>query len=419
MKLHAHLVHVVLVALATACAASPPPSPVAPGTPVAEAGRPHDAARGARIDDVLARAVADKRVVGAVVIVREDGRVVHRRAVGQADREANRPLTVETPFRLASMTKPIVTVTALALVEKGTLKLEDPVTKWIPDFRPRTANGDTPVITVEQLITHTSGLGYGFLEKPDGPYHRAHVSDGLDQPGLSIEENLKRLGSVPLLAAPGSAFHYSLSIDVLGEVIARAAGMPLPRAVETFVTRPLGLEETTFHTKDAARLATPYADGKPEPKRMGDPEPVPLFGLDLVFSPGRTLDARSYPSGGAGMNGTADEYVVFLEALRTRDARLLRAATASAMFENHIGDRTAPELGGPGWAFGYGGAVLVDPVAAKSPLGKGTLHWGGAWGHSWWVDPEAKLTIVLLTNTAFEGMVGKLPDELIHAVYGR
>lgn len=418
MNLHARLVPIVLAAFITACAASPS-SPVAPVAPVTEAGASPDAARRARIDDVLARAVADKRVVGAVVIVRENGRVVHRRAVGQADREANRPMTVETPFRLASMTKPIVTVAALALVEKGTLTLQDPVTKWLPDFRPRTASGEAPVITVEQLITHTSGLGYGFLEKPDGPYHRAHVSDGLDQPGLSMEENLKRLVSVPLLSAPGSAFHYSLSIDVLGEVVARAAGMPLPRAVETFVTGPLGLVETAFHTKDAARLATPYADGEPEPKRMGDPEPVPLFGLDLVFSPGRTLDARSYPSGGAGMNGTADEYVVFLEALRTRDARLLRAATVSSMFENHIGSLTAPELGGPGWAFGYGGAVLVDPVAAKSPLSKGTLHWGGAWGHSWWVDPEAKLTIVLLTNTAFEGMVGKLPDELIHAVYGR
>lgn len=377
-----------------------------------------DPALAARVDRVLDAALEERRIVGGVVLVLKDGAVVYRRAAGLADREANRPMREDTLFRYASLTKTIVSATALALVDRGKLGLEDPVTRYLPDFKPRLATGEAPVITVRHLLTHTSGLGYGFLEPEDGAYHRAGISDALDAPGLSFEENARKLQSVPLLAAPGSAFHYSLSTDVLGEVVARASSLSLPEAVATFVTRPLGMSDTSFAVPPVDRLAAAYADGKPEPVRMADGQRVPLFGSAARFAPSRALDPRSYPSGGAGMIGTAADFAKLLEALRTQDARLLKPETTTTMLANQIGDLRAPELGGDGWGFGFGGAVLVDPAAAKSPMSAGTFRWGGAYGASWFLDRRAGITVVLLTNTAFEGMIGKVVNDLVPAVYG-
>jgi len=242
--------------------------------------------------------------------------VVHR-ARGHADREANRAMREDDVFRLASVSKPFVSAAAMALVESGALSLEDPVTKWLPDFRPKLADGRTPVITVRQLLTHTSGLGYAFLEPGGkGPYHSANVSDGLDQPGLSFVENARRLTSVPLLSEPGTAFHYSLSIDVLGEIVARAGHGTLPEVVAKLVTRPLSINDTGFTVADPSRLTAAYADGQSEPLRMKDGQFVPLGPAGATFAPSRALTASSYASGGAGMDGTASDVLKLLETLR-------------------------------------------------------------------------------------------------------
>ncbi|HUI59188.1 MAG TPA: serine hydrolase domain-containing protein, partial [Steroidobacteraceae bacterium] len=148
-----------------------------------------------RLDPVLEAAIAGRRLVGAVVLVARGGRIAYRRAAGFADRESRTPLAPEHLFRLASLTKPVVTAAAMALIEQGKLALEDRLARWLPGFAPRLADGRIADITVRQLLTHTSGLSYGFSEEADGPYHRAQVSDGLDQPGLSLEENLRRLAS--------------------------------------------------------------------------------------------------------------------------------------------------------------------------------------------------------------------------------
>ncbi len=412
----------LLLSLALACASPAPPPP--PTATTAREGAPAgaDAALGQRVDAALDAAIAEARVVGAVVVVLRDGRPVYRRAVGLADREGQVRMRESTQHRYASLTKPIVAAAALALVDAGKLRLDDPVTRWLPDFAPKLASGQAPVITVRHLLTHTSGLGYGFLEPVDGPYHRAKVSDGMDQPGLSFAENARRLASVPLLAEPGTAFIYSLSTDVLGEVVARAAGSTLPEAVASLVTRPLGMTDTGFGVTDRERLAVPYADAPqgapPTPVRMVDGQRVPLFGTIAEFAPSRVFDARSYPSGGAGMVGTADDFVKLLESLRTHDGRVLKAETSRASMANQIGELRAPILG-PGWGFGYGGAVMLDPAEAGEPLSRGSVRWGGAYGHMWFVDPVERLTVVLLTNTTFEGMVGKVTRDLTRAVYGR
>ena len=370
-----------------------------------------------RIDAVLDAALAAQRIVGGVFRVARRGELVYHRALGLADREAGRAMTDATPFRIASLTKPIVSVTALGLVAAGRLALDQPVTRWLPDFRPRFGDA-APPITIHQLLTHTSGLGYGFLEPVDGPYHRANVSDGLDQPGLSLAENLRRLASAPLRCAPGTAFHYSLSLDVLGGVLERAADAPLPDLVARIVTEPLDLPDLRFAPRgpaEAAALAVPYADGAP-PTLIRDGVPVPFPPFETRFAPARVLDPASYPSGGAGMIGTAPGFLRFLEALRARAIPAVPPALLDAMLRDHIAPLTSIVLG-DGWGYGYAVAVLRDPAAAGSPMPRGAIRWGGAYGHCWTLDPTTETSTVLLTNTAFEGMSGALRSELEQAVY--
>lgn len=368
----------------------------------------------ARIDAAIDNAIKEQRLVGAVVLISRDGKLVYQRAVGLADREAKRPMELNTVFRLSSVSKPIVSAAALALVDQGKLSLEDPVTKWLPDFRPKLASGEAPTITVRQLLTHTSGLGYKFAEKPGTAYYKAGVSDGFDELRTSLSENLQRLATAPLFGRPGEAFRYSLSIDVLGAVVEKASGKALPQAVTELVTQPLGMRDTAFWATQPARLAAPYRDAKPAPALMTDPQSIPFGeGGRMTYSPSRALDPKAYPSAGAGMVGTAPDFMRLLEAVRTGGKPILRPATAASMMHNQIGSLLAQ----PGVGFGFGGAVVVDPAAAHTPQSAGTWQWGGVYGHSWFVDPEQKLTVVALTNTALEGMWGKFTTDLRDAMY--
>lgn len=256
-----------------------------------------------------------------------------------------------------------------------------------------------------------------FTEAEDGPYHRVGVSDGLDEPGRTFEENARRLASVPLRALPGAAFHYSLSTDVLGEIIARAGGSTLPQVVSRIVTGPLGLKDTGFVVTDPHRLAAAYANGKHGPVRMQDGYQVAFGASTISFAPSRVFEPHSYPSGGAGMVGTAHDVLTFLEAVRTGGRGVVSPNTAHAATQDQLGRADAVELG-PGVGFGFIGSVIRDPARAGSCAHPGTVRWGGAYGHTWFVDPTDKLTVVLLTNTTLEGMNGRLTQDLEHAVYG-
>lgn len=372
-------------------------------------------ARSGRLDAVIDAALTEKRIVGAVVLVAERGESVYARAAGLADREAGVAMREDAIFRLASITKPIVSAATMRLVDDGVLSLDQHVTRWLPDFRPRLADGSEAAITIRQLLTHTSGLGYRFLKPAGDAYHALDVSDGMDQPGLSLTENLVRLAATPLAFAPGEGWLYSLGLDVLGGVLERATGSTLPELVRALVTGPLGLADTGFAVTDAARLVTPYANANPEPLRMTDGMAVPLGDMAAIFAPGRILDSASYPSGGAGMAGTAGDILRFLEMIRTGGASVLAPETVAAMTAVQVGADAQTQ--GLGWGFGYGWAVLVDPAIAATPQATGTLQWGGAYGHTWFVDRVNGLSVVLLTNTAFEGMAGKLKTQIRDAVY--
>ena len=372
--------------------------------------------RAKALDTVIHDAVDSGRIVGTTVIAAKDGEIVYHRAAGFADRESRRRMEENEIFRLASMTKPIVCVTALALVDRGLLHLEDPVTRWLPDFRPKLVDGRTPIITVHHLLTHTAGLSYGFLEAPEGPYHRLGVSDGLDASGLTLEENLQRIASAPLLFEPGTSWHYSVAIDVLGAVIERVTRTALPEAVQNIVTGPLGMSSVNFTAAPGAVLATPYGDAAPQPVRMTNPFSLKFNLSAIVYSPSRAFDAKAFPSGGVGMVGTAKDYLLFAEAIRSGGAGIIRPETTAAMTRNAIGDLPVGAAG-PGFGWGLGVAILRDPVAAKSPMNAGAWNWSGVYGTNFWVDPVEKITVVALTNTAVAGMTGNFPMMLRRAVH--
>jgi CubicO group peptidase (beta-lactamase class C family) len=386
------------------------------GRTASAASLPTESAFSERIDRVVAKAISENRIVGAVVIVSRDGKVLYEKASGLADRERNLPMQKDTVFRLASMTKPITSVAVLRLADQNLLKLDDPVTKWLPDFRPRTADGKVPIITIRHLLTHTSGLNYTFFEAKGGPYHKFGVSDGLDDSGISLDENLRRISRAPLLFAPGTSWHYSLATDVLGRVIEKVTNMDLDSVIRKLITGPLAMKDTEFVASHPERLATPYADGKPVPVRMPPLYRFPSGSSTINFSPSRAVNRNAYFSGGAGMVGTAADYLWFLEAVRTKDISVLKPESSKAVFESSTG-RTSIQIEEPGWGWALMSAILIDPKAAQSPQNKGTIGWGGVYGHTWWVDPVAGLTVIILTNTAVEGMSGSFPSEVKRAIY--
>lgn len=387
------------------------------------------------LDSALEGALAAGRIVGAVVLVSRAGQPVYARAAGFADREARIPMRDDAVFRLASVSKSIVTAAALRLVEKGALDLHDAVSRWLPEFRPPCPDGSRPDISIHQLLTHTSGLSHSYLEPTGSPWHTAGVSDGLDGLELTLAENVDRLAQLPLAFKPGTSWRYSLGIDVLGAVLCRVTGDSLPDIVAELVTQPLGMLQTRFTAAAGQRLVTPYAGGPAEPVRMHDgialaltQEQIAVLGgpairatghpgrIDGVvrFSPSRAFSAKAFPSGGAGMIGTAHDILRFMEAIRTGGKPILRDETIRMMMRDHVGPGVGTQ--GPGWGFGYGWAVLSDPLA-DTPQRPGTVQWGGAYGHSFFLDPTERLTVVALTNTAFEGTSGRFPGTIRDAAY--
>ncbi|WP_423178673.1 MULTISPECIES: serine hydrolase domain-containing protein [unclassified Stenotrophomonas] len=367
----------------------------------------------------LLKQVHPQRLVGAVVLVREHGVLRHASATGLADRESVTPMQRDQLFRLASVSKPLLSTVILRLVAEGVLDLDTSVQRWLPDFRPALADGTAPPISLRQLLSHSSGLGYRFLEADvDAPYARAGVSDGLDANPLSLAENVRRIAQAPLLFAPGSHWLYSLGVDVAGAVAEAATGESLQALLERLLAAPLGLRDTAFAARNAARLATPYVSDTPQPHRLREGEVVAPFEgtVGIEYSLARATDASRFPSAGAGLVGSADEVMAVLEALRdVPRSGLLPPALVAEMASPQVGEQGPPEPAG--WGFGLGFAVLRDAAASGTPQSAGTWRWGGAYGHSWFVDPARGLSVVALTNTLYEGMDGAFVDELRDAVY--
>ena len=369
----------------------------------------------ARLDAAVDAAIGENRIVGAVVLVSRDGELIYDRAAGLSDREAGTTMTEDTIFRLTSVSKPVVTAAAMRLVEMDVLDLDSPVTDWLPEFTPA-FEGATPVITLRELLSHTSGIGYRAFEGGVGPYTDAGVQDGGWGTGITLQENLTRLASAPLHFAPGTSWGYGLSIDVIGRVIEVATNLPLEVAVHDLVTAPLGMKDTTFHVPvwDEHRLSVNYKDGTDGPVTMSAHEELPLSPVTVVFEPPRNTDPDAWPSSGAGMSGTAPDIMALLQTFEEQND-FLSDGSIRTMMTPVIGAKA--QANGPGWGFGISGAILLDPQAAGSPQSVGTFSWSGAYGHTWFIDPETHTVVVALTNTAWEGIYGKFATDIRDAIY--
>ena len=375
-----------------------------------------DAARVKRLAGVWQEFVESGRIVGGMLLVAERGELRFASARGWADRENRRRVTPDTQFRLASLTKLLTSVLALRLCELGRLSLDEPSTRWLADFRPRLADGAEATITLRHLLSHTAGLSYGFEQPVGNAYERAGVSDGLDHAGFDLRHNLTRLAGVPLLFKPGEAWGYSLATDVVGAIIEQASGVSLPQAIEHWVTQPLAMDATGFVASDDQSLAVAYRDVAHEPLRIGRADVLELESGEARLSATRVTDSQAYPSGGAGLIGTAEDYLKLLECLRAGGAPLLSPASTASLLSNAIGDLPISNRG-PGWKFGLGPMVLTDPGLAKHKQGPGTWSWCGLYGCHYWVDPVAGISLVALTNTAVTGAWGGFADALVNALY--
>lgn len=369
------------------------------------------------VNEVIDHTLEEKRIVGTVVQISLGGNLIYSRPAGWADREQKRPMQENALFRYASVTKPIVSTAALVLISQGKLQLNDPVENWLPAFRPKLPNGQDAFMTIHHLMTHTAGLTYRFFQEEKGSYELAGVSDGMDLTEITLEENLQRLASAPLLYEPGKMWRYSIATDVLGAVIEKVTGMPLPEVVRKLVTHPLSMLDTDFKAVDTDRLTATYADNAGEPRRLHDVDTVPFVEgtAGFLLSPNRFTDKNAYPSGGAGMIGSAGDFLKLLEVLRQGGDPILPRALVTQMTSNQIGNLEMPYW--PGRGFGLGFTLLKDPMAANTPESPGTWRMGGTYGHSWFVDPSEELSVVAFTNTALEGMSGRFTTELCESIY--
>jgi CubicO group peptidase (beta-lactamase class C family) len=381
-----------------------------------------DADRLARLDEHLDSYVADGRQKGSLIAVTRGGKVAHVSARGYRDEEAGLPVEPDTIWRIYSMTKPITSVAAMILFEEGKLSLFDPVAKFIPSFaEPRVYRGGpaaapitapaTQPLLVWHLLTHTSGLSYGFYFT--GPIDELYRTNGflLGLPeDYTLEEACDRWATFPLLFEPGSEWNYSHGTDVVGRIVEVLSGRPLDEFFAERILEPLGMTETRFALADGdeERLTALY---------MFDPETGKAVDASVqnLIAPGRPR----FFAGGHGLISTAADYHRFTQMLLNRGdldgVRVLAPRTVDLMAANHLpGNATMDEYGRPlgalvsnvGRGFGLGLAPLVDPIAAKSLSSKGEYHWGGAAGTHFWVDPSEELTVLFFTQVLFA------PDEL-------
>ena len=372
-----------------------------------------DAARLARIDTRLARYVDDGRLPGWLVLVARDGQIAHLSTYGRRDVEHGLPIETDTVFRIYSMTKPITSVAAMMLYEEGAFELKDPVSRFIPSFadlrvyaagsalKPETEPATEPM-RMWHLLTHTSGLTYGFHHThPVDAIYRAAGYEWGSPPGVDLARACDTWASLPLVFQPGAEWNYGVSTDVLGRVVEVIAGQTLDQFFRQRIFEPLGMNETSFSVgaADVDRLAALYIPG-PEGKATR----MDLFG-DQAKSPPELL------SGGGGLVSTAADYHRFTQMLlrggELDGVRLLGTRTLDYMTDNHLpGGADLEEVGRPlfsettfdGVGFGLGFSVVMSPVANKVLSNGGEFGWGGAASTAFWVDPVDDITCVFLTQ---------------------
>ena len=358
-----------------------------------------------RVDAAMQKAVDSGELPGAVVFIARDGQLAYAKSFGWQDREKKIPMSNDSIFRLYSMTKPVVSVAAMILVEEGKLGLQEPVSKYIPEFKSmkvgtesRDADGKVVLtladakrqITVQDLLRHTSGLTYGVLGAPNA-IKKMYLDAQIFSQKWVLADFVKALAKLPLQSEPGTTWEYSHSTDVLGRVVEVASGQTLDVFLAERIFEPLKMVDTAFQVP-ATKL-----------NRLAQPMPDVYTGKSpelIDFS-----KTQSFFAGGHGLVSTAGDYLRFAQMLANggelEGARILGPRIVEYMTSNHLNpqiDKGSTYLPGPGYGFGLGFATRTDRGQSEWPGSPGDFFWSGYAGTYFWVDPEEELVPVLMTQ---------------------
>lgn len=367
------------------------------------------------LTEYLEKEVADGRIAGAVGLIARHGRIGYLEAMGFQDLESSTKMEEDSLFRIASMTKAITAAAIMSLVEEGKLKLEDPLSKYLPEFgEPKVLSdleGENLVterasepITIHQLMAHISGVPYGWFgpEKLDAQYHEADIPDLFIPVDETMRERVARLAKLPLKHQPGTAWEYGLSSDILGVVVEEVSGLNLEQFFHERFLRPLVMGDTHFHlpSEKRSRLAGLYSiDENEKLVRVGS---EPVTSAFLTFSDDYNYaGSGNFFSGGGGLASSTIDYARFLQMLLsggTLDGRrVLAPDSVERMTRNQIGERPIG-FEGHGDGFGYGFGVLTQAGKGKDIASVGTYSWGGIFNTYYWVDPQEEMVGILMTQ---------------------
>jgi len=372
----------------------------------------------ARLGSVMRGEIERGRVPGAVALVARRGRLAYFESYGRRDPRSPDPMARDSIFRIYSMTKPIVSVAAMMLWEEGRFLLSDPIDKYLPELGRRQVavvrgaeielvDAEQP-ITIQDLLRHTSGLTYEF--RGSGPVHKMYMAEKIYSRNQSNADQVAALAKLPLLHQPGTKWEYSRSTDVLGRLIEVLSGLTLGKYLQRHIFAPLGMVDTAFHVPAPGhgRLAEAFAK-----------DPDTGAGVQLI----NVHDAPKFESGGGGLVSTAGDYARFLQMLlnggRLDGARFLSRKTLELMTADHLGPITGdPDLLLPGYGFGLGFAVRLQPGIAHVPGSVGQYFWGGLAGTTFWVDPaEALFAIMLIQGPGQRDYFRTLFRDLVYAAF--
>lgn len=373
-----------------------------------EPSKPADAGfseeRLSRIDDMLEEQVTNQTIPGAVALIVRNGKVVYHKAFGFSDVEKKSALKKDDIFRIASQSKAITSLAVMILWEEGKFLLDDPVSKYIPEFKnPKvlkrfnaddstyTAEPATREITIRHLLTHSSGIDYAVIGSTEfkAIYARAGVPSGIGNDQSRIGEKMKILAGLPIKHNPGEQFTYGLNIDVLGYLVEIWSGLPFDQFLKTRIFDPLGMNDTFFYLprNKQNRLVALHGNKNGKVFKMKDP-PYDAMSPDYPNLKG------TYFSGGAGLSSTAEDYAKFLQLFLNHGefngTRLLGRKTVELVLTDQL-----PHLDNE---FGLAFGLETEKNDHQSPASIGSFSWGGAFSTQYWADPKENLIGVIYTN---------------------
>lgn len=369
--------------------------------------------RVAKLDAMLDEAMQKEQVPGLVAMVVKDGKIVYHSAKGLADVESGKAMAKNSIFRIASQSKAITSTAVMMLWEEGKFRLDDPISKYIPEFKnPQvlgtfrysdttyTTKPSTKEITIRHLLTHTSGLGYGVIdgdERMKMIYHKAGVMDLFTTENIKIGESVKRLAALPLHHEPGAKFTYSEGLDVLGYLVEVVSGMPFDQFLKTRLFDPLGMDDTRFYLSDAQapRLVTVHT------RKEGKWTAYPVTFYDPAYP---KTGAKTFFSGGAGLSSTTEDYAKFLQMYLNGGIydgkRILSSQTIQTIMTNQVGDF----LGDGGKDYGLAFGLVDEKGVAMGGIGSlGTFDWGGYFNTQYFADPKTNVIGLIFKQTSGAG----------------